>query len=370
MPDRREHDDGDGLRTQSAAQGAAVRHARPLVSIVLPVYNEAGVLRQNVEDLVAYLHGLQDRFRFEVIIVNDGSHDDSGVIAEELAQRHPTVRVAHHPTNFGVGQALKFGFSLSSGDYVVVLDVDLSYSPEHVDLLLRKITETRAKLVLASPYMAGGQLTNVPPVRRFFSVWGNRFLRSLARGRLSTLTSMVRVYDGPFVRSLVLRSTGLDLMPEVIYKTRVLRGRIEEVPAHLDWSRQIAAGERRTSSMRIVGHILSTVFSGFVFRPVVFLILPGIAVLLFSMYVNAWMFIHFFDALAAPETRTVSQAFALAYTRSPHTFITALLSLMLAIQLIGLGVLALQAQKYFEEVFYLGSAVRRMVGQPRNDNQL
>ena len=43
---------------------------------------------------------------------------------------------------------------------------------------------------------------------------------------------------------------------------------------------------------------------------------------------------------------------------------------MLAIQLIGLGVLALQAQKYFEEVFYLGSAVRRMVGQPRNDNQL
>ena len=101
-----------------------------------------------------------------------------------------------------------------------------------------------------------------------------------------------------------------------------------------------------------------------------FLILPGVAVLLFSMYVNAWMFIHFFDALAAPETRTASQAFARAYAPSPHTFITALLSLMLAIQLIGLGVLALQSQKYFEEVFYLGSAVRRLLGSPRNDTQL
>jgi glycosyltransferase involved in cell wall biosynthesis len=359
------------LRAQpSRAEGADARDARPLVSIVLPVYNEAGVLRENVEELLAYLQGLQDRFRFEVLIVNDGSRDESGVIAEELAQRYPTLKVAHHPTNFGVGQALKFGFSLSTGDYVIVLDVDLSYSPDHVELLLRRITETRAKLVLASPYMEGGRLTNVPPVRRFFSVWGNRFLRSLARGRLSTLTSMVRAYDGPFVRSLVLRSTGLDLMPEVIYKTRVLRGRIEEIPAHLDWSRQVAAGQRRRSSMRILGHILSTVLSGFVFRPVAFLILPGVAVLLFSMYVNAWMFIHFFDALAAPETRTASQAFALAYATSPHTFITALLSLMLAIQLIGLGVLALQAQKYFEEVFYLGSAVRRLMGSPGNGPHL
>jgi len=353
-----------------SSEKADTGNGRPLVSIVLPVYNEAGILRDNIEELLAYLRTLDHRFRFELIVVNDGSRDESGVIAEELARLHSALEVAHHPTNFGVGQALKFGFSLSRGDYVIVLDVDLSYSPDHIGLLLSKITETRAKLVLASPYMEGGQLTNVPPVRRFFSVWGNRFLRSLAQGRLSTLTSMVRAYDGPFVRSLVLRSTGMDLMPEVIYKTRVLKGRIEEVPAHLDWSRQLAAGPRRTSSMRIAGHILSTIVSGFVFRPVAFLILPGLAVLLFSLYVNAWMFIHFFNALALPETRTASQAFARAYAASPHTFITALLSLMLAIQLIGLGVLALQSQKYFEEVFYLGSAVRRLIGSQRNTDQI
>ena len=288
---------------------------RPGVSIVLPVYNESALLRDNVLELVAYLETLAGHYTFEVVIINDGSRDGSGEIADELAREHRIIRVGHHPTNFGVGQALRYGFSLSTGDYVIVLDVDLSYSPEHISRLLNRIVQTRAKLVLASPYMDGGQLTNVPPMRKFFSIWGNRFLRLLARGNLSTLTSMVRAYDGPFLRSLVLRSTGLDLMPEVIYKTMVLRGRIDEVPAHLDWSKQVAAGPARRSSMRIIGHILSTVLSGFVFRPVAFLILPGVAVLLFSLYVNAWMFIHYFNAYLPmdPATRTFSAAFAVAY---------------------------------------------------------
>jgi hypothetical protein len=217
--------------------------------------------------------------------------------------------------------------------------------------------------VLASPYMAGGQLTQVPRVRRFFSVWGNRFLRLLAKGDLSTLTCMVRAFDGPFIRSLPLTSTGMDIMPEMIHKTMVVRGRIEEVPGHLDWSRQRTAGPQRTSSMRIAGHILATVLSGFVFRPVAFLVVPGLIVLLFSLYVNAWMIIHFLDDLLAmaPGSRNATIAFAEAYASHPHTFITAFLSLMLSIQLIGLGLIALQAEKYFEELFYLGTSVRRMM---------
>jgi glycosyltransferase involved in cell wall biosynthesis len=338
---------------------ASVR--KPTVSIVCPVYNEAALLEKNVEEVLAYTATLRDSYDFEIVIVNDGSRDDSGEIAERLAGRHEQVRVGHHPTNFGVGQALRYGFSLSTGDYVIVLDVDLSYSPDHIGRLLDRMVQTRAKLVLASPYMEGGQLTNVPPVRRFFSIWGNRFLRLLARGNLSTLTSMVRAYDGPFLRGLVLRSTGLDLMPEVIYKTMVLKGRIDEIPAHLDWSKQVAAGPARRSSMRIIGHIFSTVLSGFIFRPVAFLILPGLAVLLFSLYVNAWMFVHYFDAFVHmdPAVRTASAAFASAYAAHPHTFIVALLSLMLAIQLVGLGILAMQAQRYFEELFYMGTSLKR-----------
>lgn len=334
---------------------------RRLVSIILPVYNEAGILRVNVAQILAYLRNLEDRYSFEILIINDGSKDGSGQIAEALAEEHDIVRVLHHACNFGLGQALKCGFAASRGDYVIVLDVDLSYEPAHIGLLLDRITSTRARLVLASPYMEGGQVTNVPTFRRIFSVWGNRFLRTFARGNVSTLTCMVRAYDGLFLRSLVLRSTGMDLMPEVIYKTMILRGRIEEVPAHLDWSKQVAAGVRRASSMRILGHILSTVLSGFFFRPFMFLVLPGLALLGVSAYVNFWMFIHLFEAyLAQPVgARHMSAAYAAAFAANPHTFIVSLLSLLLAILVIGLGVLALQSQKYFEELFYVSTEIRK-----------
>lgn len=342
---------------------------RPLVSIVCPAYNESGVLAENLAVIINYLHTLESQFRFEVLVINDGSRDETGAIADGLQSEYANLRVLHHPTNFGLGQAFKTAFAQSRGDYVVTLDVDLSYSPDHIGLLLEKLVSTRAKLVLASPYMPGGRLTNVPWLRKTLSIWGNRFLRIFARGNVSTITCMVRGYDGPFLRSMVLRGTGMEIMPEVIYKTMVLRGRIEQVPAHLDWTKQLAAGPRRTSSMRILKHIFSTVLSGFVFRPFMFLIMPGLFLLLFSAYVNAWMFIHFFNALATlpPEARDATVAFAQAYADHPHTFIVALLSLMLAVQLIGLGIVALQSKRYFEEMYYLGVSLRRSMTQERHD---
>lgn len=338
--------------------------SRPLVTIILPCFNEAAVLAEHLALIQAYLTQLEARYRFEILIVNDGSRDNTAEVAGAMREKYANVRVFEHPTNYGLGQAFKTGFAQSRGDYVITMDVDLSYSPEHIGKLLERISATHAKLVLASPYMEGGSLTNVPWLRKTLSVWGNRFLRIFARGRnVSTITCMVRAYDGPFVRSMVLRGTGMEIMPEVVYKTMVLRGRIEQVPAHLDWTRQLAAGPRRSSSMRILRHVFSTILSGFVFRPFMFLVMPGLLLLAFSLYVNAWMFIHFFNALAQlpAEQRDLTGAFAIAYADHPHTFIVALLSLMLAIQLIGLGIVALQSKRYFEELYYLGVSVRRSV---------
>ena len=100
---------------------------------------------------------------------------------------------------------------------------------------------TRAEIVLASPYMAGGRASSVPWIRKMLSRWGNRFLALTARGvnpagNISTLTGMVRAYDARFVRSLNLKSTGMEINTEIIYKGMILNARIEEVPAHLDWS--------------------------------------------------------------------------------------------------------------------------------------
>jgi hypothetical protein len=243
--------------------------------------------------------------------------------------------------------------------------VDLSYSPEHVGHLLRKIRETRAKVVLASPYMKGGTLANVPWLRKTLSIWANRFLAMFAQGRLSTLTCMVRAYDARFMRSLSLRATGMNIMPEVIYKAMILRARIEEIPADLNWGLQVSGQPKRRSSMRIFGHMLATLLAGFFFRPFMFLVAPGLVLLAFALYVNAWMLIHIWEfyfstAAQLQGTGRFAVAIADAYASFPHTFIVGLLSLMLAIQLIGLGMLALQNKNYFEELFYLGTTVLKV----------
>ena len=355
-------------RTQLATRAetaTSVDDPRPLVTIVLPAYNESGVLAENLKVLQDYLRTLDHQYRWDVLIVNDGSADNTGEIAEAQCRLYDNLRVVHHPSNFGLGQAFQTAFRQSWGDYVVTLDIDLSYEPEHIGRLLERITQGGSKLVLASPYMKGGRISNVPWLRRTLSIWANRFLSLVAHGSLSTLTCMVRAYDGPYIRALTLRATGMDVMPETIYKSMIMRARIHQIPAHLDWSRQVAAGVKRRSSMRILRQVLATLLSGFLFRPFMFFVLPGLVLLAFSLYTNGWMVAHVLDAYAAlagqVDEGRFSAAVARAYADFPHTFIVGFLSLMLAVQLISLGILALQSKSYFEEVFHLGSSVKRVL---------
>jgi glycosyltransferase involved in cell wall biosynthesis len=342
----------------------AGKRERPLVSIVLPAYQEEAVLRDHVLVLLEHLKTLGHRFRFELVIVNDGSRDRTGAIAARLAEEFDGIRVFEHPRNFGLGQALRTGFARCRGQYVVVLDIDLSYGPEHVDLLLERITESGARLVLASPYMRGGRVVDVPWLRVFFSRVANWFLARASGERISTMTCMVRAIDGRFLRSLHLRSTGMDVMPEMIHKAKLLRATIEEVPAELNWERQNRVGAQRRSSLKIVRQIFATTVSGFILRPFSFLLFPGLVLLAFAAYVNAWMVIHFFEAYATSVDaggagRQASAAVAIAYAQHPHTFIVGLLSLMLAIQLVGMAMLSLQSKRYFDELFHLGSTLLR-----------
>lgn len=344
-------------------ENATPGSSKPLISVVAPAYNEDSILEENTLVLLSYFDSLSEEFDWELVIVNDGSADRTREVADALAQRDARIHVRNHNGNRGAGEAIKTGIAASRGDYVATIDIDLSYSPDHIERMIRELIEKDATVVLASPYMEGGQLTSVPPLRRVLSVWANRFLKIFARGNLSTITSMVRAYNGPFIRSLPLRSTSLDIMPETVYKTMILRGRIEQIPAHLDWSAQVASGVGRRSSMQILRQIINTVLAGFLFRPFMFFVLPGMLLLGFALWVNTWMVIHFIEAYKSPELAEsvgrISEAVAVAYSQYPHTFIVGLLSLMLAIQLMSLGILALQSKSYFEEIFHLGATLRR-----------
>lgn len=334
----------------------------PSASVVVPAYNEAEIIGDTLGQIWDYLRTLDGEFRCELIVVNDGSTDATGEIADRFAAEHTGVRVLHHRVNLQLGQALRYAFNNCHGDYVVTIDCDLSYAPEHIGRMLRAIEDTQARIVLASPYMPGGSTTNVPAVRRVASRVANRMLRIASRGRFSTLTGMVRAYDRRFLSSLDLKAMDAEINMEILYKAQLLRARIIEVPAHLDWTYQNERGEGRKSSVRLKRSTSSSLFLAFIFRPVWFFIVPGLIVLALSSWMLIWIGIrlgqNYFDLTGGFDQR-FSDALSETYNEQTYAFIVGGVSLIVAVQLLTLGIISLQAKRYFEELFHLGSSVLR-----------
>ncbi len=211
-----------------------------LISIVVPAYNEASIVEKHLTIICQHMESLEDHYRWEMIFVNDGSTDDTGELAEAFAKTRNNIHVFHHQVNLRLGQTLRYAFKNCGGDYVVPVDLDLSYSPDHIGILLAKICKTNAKIVVASPYMTGGEVSNVPWLRRTLSFWANRFLSLAAQNNLSTLTCMVRAYDRKYLSSLNLKSMYVN--QEIIFKAEMLGDKIVEVPAHLNWIIQRPTG--------------------------------------------------------------------------------------------------------------------------------
>ena len=362
IPDRR-NNNTYSENVASQTQTAITDSDKSLVTILLCAYNEAGVLAENLQEIDKYLADATYKYRWEIVIVNDGSNDDTGIIAEDFAASRPYVHVIHHLGNRGLGQATISGIAASNGVYIVTLDVDLSYDVYHIKRLLDELVDKQVQMVLASPYMDGGRISNVPTLRKYLSISANKFLTFFAHTKLSTITCMVRAFEGDFIRGMDLRSNGMDIMPEVVYKSMILRARILEIPAHLNWERQRSAGVARQSSMRIMRHVFATLIAGFLFRPFMFLVLPGLFFLFISVYANVWGLIHLGEAygqrIAAHGSSTLTQALGLAFADFPYTYVIGLLTLVISILLMGLAAVLLQSKAYFEGLYHLMAGIRK-----------
>lgn len=336
---------------------------KPLVSIILPAYNEAGVIHQSLSKLSDYLNTLEERFHWEILIINDGSSDDTGKLAESIAKTSDNILAFHHKKNRNLGGALQTGFAKAKGEYIVVLDIDLSYAPELIEKMLDKLLEAEADVVVASPYMKGGKCTKVPFFRLMLSKCVNKLMRLSSGINIHTFTGMARAYNGKFIKSLNLKSGTYSINPEIIQKASILRAGIIEIPAHLDWSYQLLEGKNRASSVRIFKGVLSGLMSSFIFRPYGFFMFVGITLLVISIYVISWIFYHTFAIL--PEITVssglfndrFSEAVAAVFRNRPHAFLVGGFTLIIALQFIGIGFLSLQNKRYFDELFHMNSAI-------------
>ena len=115
------------------------------LSVVVPCYNEAG----NLPELVARLRSVFEKrkVRGEIVLVNDGSRDDTGNVIDALAKTHPEVVPVHHEKNRGLAAGWDSGVAKATGTYVCLIDADLQYQPEDVARLHRELLHTRVDMV-------------------------------------------------------------------------------------------------------------------------------------------------------------------------------------------------------------------------------
>jgi len=338
---------------------------KPLVSIILPAYNEEAILEKNIATLYGYLETLETEYFWEILVINDGSSDKTGALADALTGTYQNIKVYHHKVNRNLGTALRTGFKHSKGEYVIVLDIDLSYAPDHIERLLSKIREDEADMVIASPYMKGGKNTAVPRMRLILSKVVNYMMRKASRLDIYTFTGMVRAYKGDFIRSVNTKSSTFDINSEIILKAYILRAIVREIPAHLDWSAQKELGNTRTSSLRIVMGIFNGLVNSFIFRPYMLFWFFGSIIFFVSVYIIIWIFIntYFEYPMTADLASGFEERFSLAvsevFRQRPYSFIVGGTTLIISIQLLGLGFISLQKKRYFDELFHLNSAILR-----------
>jgi glycosyltransferase involved in cell wall biosynthesis len=333
---------------------------KPFISILLPCYNEEAILEKNINTILCYLDS-KKKYRWEVVIINDGSKDQTGEIADELAEKHDNIRVIHHPTNLNLGNALKTGFKNSKGEIIVVLDIDLSYSTEHIEKLVDKLIQTSSDIVIASPYMPGGKVTDVPFARKLMSRWVNAFMRIAAQDKYHTYTGMVRAYKKDFINTVNLKTKDYEINPEILYKAMILRARVVEIPAHLDWTEQNKYKGKRKSSIKMMRGFFSGIMSSFIFRPYIFFLAIGMILMLLSMYELIWLLVDTLSYISNSTTAipTFSESLALQFRKNPQSFIVGGITFIAAIQFLSVGFLSLQSKRYFEELFHLGTSFKK-----------
>jgi glycosyltransferase involved in cell wall biosynthesis len=340
---------------------------KSLVSIVIPGYNEEAIIVQNLKRICDYMASLSKKYDWEVIFVDDGSKDKTGILADEFARCNSKIKIVHHVVNLNLGNALKTGFAHAKGDYTITLDLDLSYATYHISKLLETLEGTMADVVIASPYMKGGEVTAVPFMRLAMSRTVNKFMRLAAQEKLHTYTGMVRGYRTEFLKRLNLKTKDFEINPEILYKAMILRARIVEIPAHLDWTEQNKLGKKRTSGMRVLTTFFSGLMAAFIFRPYIFFLTFGFLLLLISTYVIGWIFINTFQVLPTVQIDPMffddrfSRALGIVFQQRPHAFFIGGITLVLAIQILSLGFLSLQSKRYFEELFHINSSVYKKI---------
>lgn len=136
----------------------------PRYSIVVPAYNEAERLTSSLQRILTYIE--ESKWSAEIIIVNDGSRDETAAMVKEFAERSPIVRLIENPGNRGKGYSVRNGMLSASGQFLLFTDADLSSPIEEAPKLLAAIENGQADVAIGSRYLQSELQTRKQPIHR------------------------------------------------------------------------------------------------------------------------------------------------------------------------------------------------------------
>jgi glycosyltransferase involved in cell wall biosynthesis len=193
------------------------------VTVVMPVYNEAGTIAEILRRVEAV--GVAE----EIIVVNDCSRDGTGEALEALKAEFPKMVLLHHERNQGKGAALRTGFAHVTGEVVIIQDADLEYDPRDYEKLLQPLREDVADVVYGSRFLGGPHR-----VLFFWHAVGNRVLTTLSNAltnlNLTDMETCYKAFRAELLQKVTFRSNTFTFEPEFTAKVARLRWRIYEVP--------------------------------------------------------------------------------------------------------------------------------------------
>jgi glycosyltransferase involved in cell wall biosynthesis len=213
----------------------------PLLSILMPAYNEAPTIREIIRRVESVDLGNVHK---EIIIVDDGSEDGTRDVLKELNQtsRH---KIYFHSQNMGKGAALRTALTYATGDIIIIQDADLEYDPTEYAELIKPILEGRADVVYGSR-LSGGK------VARAFNFWhfvGNKTLtfmtNLLYNSILSDMETCYKVFRADVIKNIQIKSNRFDFEPEITAKVLKRKYKVYEMPISY-YGRDISEGKKIT----------------------------------------------------------------------------------------------------------------------------
>jgi glycosyltransferase involved in cell wall biosynthesis len=201
------------------------------------VYNEA----RTVAEVIARLQTIALPAAREIIVVNDGSNDDTGAIVDRLAAADAAVRVIHAAPNRGKGHAVRAGIAAAHGTVIAIQDADMELDPAQLGDLVAPVLRGDAAVVYGSRFLDGGY--DAP----WLTVFANQVLTEITNTMYgSSLTDMETCYKimrGDIARALDLQANRFDIEPEITAKLLRAGHRIVERPVRFE-ARTRAAGKK------------------------------------------------------------------------------------------------------------------------------